>query len=207
METTLLPCQLYRGARRAKCICLTPECPACQAEGGAPEDTGRMGTPHPQGPEDKALSLGELLVGGNLGPSSWDSLIVREASDKAIRGQGSALEAPSIWAGGASERTPSKSSEEGGALYAQFRTTGGYGEAAAGLRGDLCWHPTETPQPAPLEQGSLPHPEVGPAPDPSWQPGQPMTRLPGKTVWKWSLTKMESSGSTLDFPQIHPNKV
>lgn len=70
METTLLPCQLYRGARRAECICLTPECPGYQAEGEAPEDMGRMGTPHPEGPEDKGLSLGELLVGGDLGPSS-----------------------------------------------------------------------------------------------------------------------------------------
>lgn len=53
-----------------QCICLTPKCPGYQAEGGAPEDTGRMGTPHPEGPEDKGLSLGELLVGGDLGPSS-----------------------------------------------------------------------------------------------------------------------------------------
>ena len=29
-----------------------------------------MGTPHPEGPEDKGLSLGELLVGGDLGPLS-----------------------------------------------------------------------------------------------------------------------------------------
>ena len=49
---------------------LTPECPGYQAEGEAPEDMGRMGTPHPEGPEDKGLSLRELLVGGDLGPSS-----------------------------------------------------------------------------------------------------------------------------------------
>ena len=28
------------------------------------------GNPHPEGPEDKGLSPGELLVGGDLGPSS-----------------------------------------------------------------------------------------------------------------------------------------